>query len=184
MKRRWKIDRSSIERIHGRLFCAVFGLFLPVVLLAGCQGMAGYYRGARIHPGYEIPLIGGAQQAGIYQSQHLTVDYHYSLNQSALQITGVIRFTRGVRYNFNGINRFHAGLILADDQGHILDVRGLTSSVFDAPDDGLRFSNTIALPPRTASMVFTYAGQASSRGDGGGFSEFWEYPIVRGRCGW
>ena len=79
---------------------------------------------------------------------------------------------------------FHLSLFFTDAQGNILEDRWIATPGSGDPNNPMRFSEKLLLPPGTANMAFSYSGQARGSGsggkeDGGGDMPFWQVPIVR-----
>jgi hypothetical protein len=74
-------------------------------------------------------------------------------------------------------------VFLTDQDGNILQDRGITTPGSDDPNNRMRFSEKITLPPGTAYMAFSYSGEARSSGsrqDGGAaVTSFWAIPVVK-----
>jgi hypothetical protein len=165
-------------------------LFLAATLfLFGCGTtvLTPGYTGGMIRPGYQIPLVSEGEQTGAYQSDDLSIDYRYVRRGDELSMMGTVRFSSGTQLNFNYVDYFNLSLLLGDSQGTILTNQALVSTSWvnlTGPYNQVKFNKTMRIPPNAAVMAFTYTGQASEGGfgggeNGGGNTQFWEYPIVR-----
>ena len=159
------------------------GLFLAalIIILAGCQGVPLNYKGAKVRSAYRIALTDGTQSAR-YQSPDLTIDYQVWRNGDELQLSGVAEYTPKIKNSYTLIPYFHLSVFLTDPYGNVLEDKGIITPGSDDPDKKMRFRENILLPPGTASMAFSYSGEARSGGgrqDGGGVTTFWGVPIVK-----
>ncbi|MBE0555842.1 MAG: hypothetical protein IH628_01305 [Proteobacteria bacterium] len=161
------------------------GLSLAVagLLLAGCQGALLTYEGAKVRDAYRIALADGTERSSRYQSPDLTIDYHTARNGNELRLSGVVEYTPKIRNAYTLIPDFHLSVFLIDRHGTILKDRGISTPGSDDPNNRMRFSENISLPPGTAYIAFSYSGQArpsGSRSDGGGMiTPFWAVPVVK-----
>jgi hypothetical protein len=157
-------------------------LFL-IFTLTGCQGALLTYKGAMVREGDLIPLTDGTQRGGLYQSTDLTIEYQWAQSGNEFQLSGVVKFTPGIRGSSSMIPNFHLSLFLTDAQGKILEDRRIGTPVSSDPRDPVRFSEKWRLPPGAEKMAFSYSGQARGSGgsgkEGGGDTPFWQVPIVR-----
>lgn len=154
----------------------------------GCSAtvLTANYVGAKIGPGRQISLQPG-ENSGNYRNDDLTIAYHYLNSGRELRIWGKVTFASATQLNFNVVDYFNLGLLLGDSQNQILSHHGLVSVSWvnlTGPNDAVHFSRIVKLPTDTSVMAFTYTGQASEGGsgdaeDGGGNTQFWEYPIVK-----
>ena len=167
--------------------------YLPVLLLLhmlpGCAGTmpTSGYKGNKIKPGYQIEIELG-EHTGFYRTNDLSVSYHYIKGADSLKISGVVSFADGIQFNFNVVDYFNLGLLLADSENTILSSRNLVSAswVNLTLDNQVHFSDSVRLPAHATRMAFTYTGQASEggfrgwrRGGDGGDIQFWQHPVVR-----
>lgn len=170
---------------------AVVGLFNPVrrrlplmvmmLLISACQGvpvMLGYKNGV-VPEEARIMLVEGETVSGRWETPDLLMQYQYRKNQSQLSLSGRIDFAGRIENNFPVIQYFHVDAIFLNDEGRVLEMKGLTSNPPSYSGDSVTFNNLITIPPGTASMAFSYRGEARSSGveDDGGSMYFWEYPI-------
>ena len=162
---------------RGRLI----GLVLITAFLCGCQGLSFDPRGHTVPETNWIRLPESGEYSGTWNNEDLTLAYKFVRNQSQLGVSGVVQFAPRITNNFLVIEYFHLDAIPVDAQGKVLGMIGLTSASrvntqFGRPLD---FSNLLTLPPNTAAIAFSYQGRAYSDGseDGGGFMDFWEYPL-------
>jgi len=153
------------------------------IVLTGCQGALLTYKGAKVRDVYRIALADGTQRSAHYQSPDLTIDYQVLRNGDELQLSGVAEYTPKIKNGYTLIPYFHLSVFLTDQYGKILQDKGITTPGSDDPNNRMRFSEKIQLPPGTANMVFSYSGEARSGGGrqdgGGGNTSFWEVPIVK-----
>jgi hypothetical protein len=147
------------------------------VFLAGCQGSMITGKGKSIDPVYRIVITKGGQQSGQFSSEDLTLNYTYTRTGNTLELSGVVQFSDVINGNYNAINRFDLGLILADAQGIILEQHGLTTGEANRPSAPINFREILALPPQCETMAFTYNAQVS--GVTTGPVALFHYPVVR-----
>jgi hypothetical protein len=153
------------------------------IVLTGCQAARLTYKGAKVREAYRIALADGTQRSALYRSPDLTIDYHVLRNGDELQLSGVADYTQKIKNGYTFIPYFHLSVFLTDQYGNILEDKGITTPGSDDPNNRMRFSEKIPLPPGTANMAFSYNGEARSGGGrqdgGGGYTSFWEVPIVK-----
>jgi len=145
-----------------------------------------HYAGSKIKPGYPISINQG-EHLGNYRSDDLAIDYKYTRNGDDLKIWGKIKFANATQLNFNYIDYFNLSLLIADSEAQVLTNHGLVSTSWvnlTGSADEVHFTQNVKLPADASFMAFTYTGQASEGGsgdaeDGGGNTQFWEYPIVK-----
>ncbi len=156
-------------------------LVASAIVLTGCQAARLTYKGAKVRDAYRIALADGAQRSAVHRSPDLTIEYHLSRNGDELRLEGVADYTAKIKNGYTFVPYFHLSVFLTDRHGNILEDRGITTPGSDDPNNRMRFSEKIALPPGTAGMAFSYNGQARSSGarqdGGGGTTPFWEVPI-------
>jgi hypothetical protein len=154
------------------------------IVLTGCQGVLLTYKGAKVRNAYLIALTDGTQKSAGYQSSDLTIEYQWVRSGNELQLSGLATFTPRIQNSYSMIPYFDLSVFFTDAQGNILEDRGIPTPGSGDPNNQMRFSEKLLLPPGTANMAFSYSGQArDSGGDGddkgGGDMYFWEVPIVR-----
>jgi hypothetical protein len=153
------------------------------IVLMGCQGLLLTYKGQKVRPASRVAVADGASLSETYRAPDLVIDYHASRNGDELQLSGVADYTAQIRNAYVLIPYFHLSVFLTDQYGNILEDRGITTPGSDDPNNRMRFSEKIKLPPGTASMAFSYSGEARSSGSrdegGGGVSSFWSIPVVK-----
>ena len=154
------------------------------IVLTGCQGVLLTYKGAKVRDAYRIALTDGTQRSARYESPDLTIDYQVLRNGNDLQLSGVAEYTPRIKNNFTMIPDFDLSVFLTDAQGNILEDRWIATPGSGDPNNRMRFSEKLLLPPGTTNMAFSYSGRAreSSGGGndrGGGEMPFWQVPIVR-----
>jgi hypothetical protein len=161
-----------------------FFLVASIIVLMGCQGSLLTYKGAKVRDAYLIALTEGTQRSAGYQSPDLTIEYQWARKGDELQLSGLVKFTPRIRNGFTMIPVFDLSLFFTDAQGNILEQRWIATPGSGDPESQMRISERLFLPPGTASMAFSYSGQArDSDGIGqnksGGDMHFWQVPIVR-----
>jgi hypothetical protein len=150
---------------------ALILLAVPGLMLVGCQTAGTGYGGATLAPSSQIPLMDGTKRSNHYETLDVSIDYEYVRNGDALQLSGVVRYGAGLRHNFVMIPQFYMRLYFGDAKGSVLSYHGVPVSGYGYPDDVMRFSEHLTLPPGTAVMAFGYSGYARDTGghrDGGG----------------
>ena len=162
------------------------GLLLAasIIVLAGCQGFLLTYKGAKIRSDSLIALAEGTQGSGLYRTEDVIIDYQWVRNGNELQFSGLVKFTSRMQNNFAMIPVFDLSLFFTDAEGIVLEQRYIAVPGNGEPNNPMRISEKLLLPPGTANMAFSYSGQArdsSGTGDdnGGGDMPFWQVPIVR-----
>ena len=162
------------------------GLLLAAlsIALTGCQGVLLTYIGSTVRDGYLIALTDGTQRSASYQSPDLTIEYQWVRSGNELRLSGLAKFTPRIRNGFSMIPYFDLSLFFTDAQGNILEDRRIGTPGSGDPDNQMRISEKLLLPPGTMNMAFSYTGEArdtSGAGEdkGGGDMPFWQVPIVR-----
>jgi hypothetical protein len=160
------------------------GLFLVAssIVLTGCQTARLTYKGAKVRDAYRISLADGTRGSAFYRSADLIVDYHVLRNGDELQLSGVAEYTAKIKNGYTLVPYLYLRVFLIDQHGYILEEKAIRTPGSDDPNNRMRFSEKIPLPPGTAGMAFSYSGEARSGGGrqdgGGGPTPFWEVPIV------
>lgn len=147
-----------------------------VLLWSGCQSALLSYSGAMVRDSARIAVVDGAQRSGEYRSPDLTIDYRAVRNGDELELSGVAQYTAKIRNAYRLIPHFSLSVFLLDRNGTVLRERGILTPGSDDPGNPMRFAERIPLPPGTASIAFSYTGQAAS---GSHIGPFWNVPIVR-----
>ncbi len=137
---------------------------LLILLMAGALGV--YAQGKTLDPAYQIALNPQGDQ-GQFNGPHLSVNYSYVRSGGNMQLTGNVQFGMTIQANYAGVQSFNLGLALADSRGNVLGEQGLTSAFYSNAGDTINFNTSVAVPPQTAFMAFTYSGQAYAAGPGG-----------------
>lgn len=157
---------------------------LLTILAAGCQTDMMNRASGSVSPDKRIPLSEGTLKSGTYVSRHIMVKYKYAREGTSMNISGDLRYSDSIIYNFTNIDYFHLDAIFLDSQGNVLGTKGLTSSSSDrlgtlGGDGALTFYVDLTLPANTAAMAFSYKGQvhASESLSGSGGTYIWEYPV-------
>ncbi len=166
--------------------------FLLIVLACAMPGCATTlltpdYNGKNIKPGFQIPIDSSGTQSALYQSDDLSISYTYKRNGDNFKITGAVNFSSGTVLNFNYVDYFNLGLLIGDSDGKILSDNPIVSASWvnlTVSNRQVQFSRSFNISPNAAVMAFTYTGQASEGGSGGGENgggniQFWQYPIVK-----
>ncbi len=150
---------------------------LLILLIAGAFEAGG--QGQTLNPAHQIVLNAQGQQSGRFNAPDLTVNYTYVRSGSDMKLTGNIQFGMTIQANYAVVQTFQLGLALADAQGNVLGQQGLTTAYDNNVGDTINFSTSVAVPPQTASMAFTYTGQAYAEGTGGPDpTNFYFYPFT------
>jgi hypothetical protein len=160
-----------------RLSYVLLNVFLIAFFLTGCQGRLFTYEGKTIEKSAQIMIKKDGQQSGQYTSSDLTVDYKYTAAGQKLQISGVVKASKGVAASFTTVDSFYLGLLLGDAQGNILREQALATYTGAKMGTGLDFNITMSLHPQAACMAFMYNGEVV--GDGSTPYYFSRYPIAR-----
>lgn len=159
----------------GRLFLTVL---VTGAFLTGCQGTLGGVKGQHIQQPAQIALVKAGQQSGKFSDGYVTVKYRYTATDGSLQLAGTVVFESAIAENFDMVQTFDLGLLLADTQGKVLMQQGLTTAVENYASDPVDFNTTVFLPPQAVLMAFTYNGQAYG-GGGQSPTTFWADPVER-----
>jgi hypothetical protein len=158
-------------------------LAASIIALTGCQGALLTYKGATVRDGYLIALTDGAQRSAGYQSPDLTIEYQWVRSGNELRLSGLAKFTPRIRNSFTVVPYFDLSLFFTDAQGNILEDRRIATPGSGDPENQMRISEKLLLPPGTENMAFSYSGEARDSGagedKGGGDMPFWQVPIVR-----
>ena len=139
---------------------------LLILLTAGAFKVEG--QGKTINPASQIALNAQGQQSGQFNAPDLTVNYTCVRTGSDMQLTGNVQFGMTIQANYSVVQTFQLGLALADAQGNVLGEQGVTTAYDNNVGDTINFSTSVVVPAQTASMAFTYTGQAYASGSSGG----------------
>ncbi len=152
----------------------IFWSSLIIMMVA----FAAAVRGETLNPANQIVLSAHGQQSGQFNGPDLTVNYTYVRSGNDLHLSGTIQFGMTIQANYAVVQTFQLGLALADAQGNVLGQQGLTTAYGNNVGDTINFSKTVAVPPQTASIAFTYNGQAYASGSGDpDLTNFWFSPF-------
>ena len=171
MKARWNLSVVCSRGILPVLMMATF--------LAGCQTAPYGAAGGSIAPQERIALQEGGEQKGTFETRDLSVDYRFSRGGDNLNVAGTVRYADYLKYNFGQVRYFNLAVSFVDSQGKVIGSKGLTSLAGENIyiHDRLPFQAALKLPPGTASIAFTYRGEAhSADSDGSSPTYFWHYP--------
>lgn len=159
------------------------------VFLAGFSftGAAHAVRGAEmIVPEQRIPIAPSGSADGKWEGRDLSVAYRYSMEGGYLSLVGTIIFADSIRYNYDRMPSFNAGIIIGDSVGMVLGTRSLVTTRQSGMDrwEDVKFSQRIALPPGAATFAFSYTGEVAEAGGGrfsggGNLTRIWNYPITK-----
>jgi hypothetical protein len=163
------------------------GLLLAAsaIVLMGCQGSLITYKGTTVRPASRIALPDGTDTNGRYRSDDLIIDYHAVRNGDALELSGAVQYSPGIRNSYTRISVFVLSVFLSDQEGFVLENKGIATPGSDDPDRKMGFHEKIQLPPGTANISFSYSGEARGggggigSGTGGSMTSFWKIPIIR-----
>jgi len=135
--------------------------------------------GKTLNPANQIVLNAQGQQSGQSNAPDLTVTYTCVRTGGNMQLSGNVQFGMSIQGNYAVVQTFQLGVVLADAQGNVLGEQQLTSAFDTNVGDTINFNTTVAVPAQTASMAFTYNGQAFDAGRGGSNpTNFWFYPFA------
>lgn len=149
---------------------------LLILLTAGAFKVDG--QGQTLNPAHQIVLNAQGQQSGQFNAPDLTVNYTYVRSGGDMRLTGNVQFGMTIQANYAVVQTFQLGLALADAQGNVLGQQGLATAYDKNVGDTIKFSTSVAVPAQTASMAFTYTGQAYAEGSGGPDpTNFYFYPF-------
>ncbi len=150
---------------------------LFVLLMAGALRVEG--QGQTLNPASQIVLNAEGQQSGQFNAPDLTVSYTYVRSGGTMQLTGNVQFGMTIQANYAVVQTFQLGLALADARGNVLGQQGLATAYDKNVGGTINFSTSVAVPAQTASMAFTYTGQAYAEGSGGPDpTNFFFYPFT------
>ena len=150
---------------------------LSILLMAVAFTVFG--QGKTLNPANQIALNAQGQQSGQFNAPDLTVNYTYVRTGGEMQLTGDVQFGMTIQANYSVVQSFQLGLALADAQGNVLAEQGVTTGFDNNVGDTINFSKSVVVPPQTASMAFTYTGQAYASGRGGSDpTNFWFSPFT------
>lgn len=161
-------------------------LFILAVLTVGASGcqMGSYLPGnGMVDKDNWIPLQTGGPQAGTWDGMYVSIKYKYVRDGEKLKLDGVARYADKIVYNYSMIDYFHLDALFLDPQGKVIETQGIASAASDSlqpssADPSVYFKKELILPANTASMAFSYKGQAvAADEDSGGPRYFWEYPV-------
>jgi hypothetical protein len=135
-------------------------------------------RGETLKADARIALDAQGQHSGKFSAPDLTVNYTYARTGTDMNLSGTVRFDMPIRANYAVVQTFRLDLALADAQGNVIGQQGLASASDNDVGDPVSFSATVAVPEQTASMAFTYTGEAFAADPGDPDpTNFWFYPF-------
>ncbi|MGC9965883.1 MAG: hypothetical protein ABSE08_10795 [Syntrophobacteraceae bacterium] len=160
-----------------RAIRADFG-FSALLILLTAVAFTVTARGETLNTADRISLDSQGQHSGQFSAPDLTVNYTYARTGGDMTLAGSVQFGMPIQANYAVVQTFRLGLALADAQGNVIGQQGLTSAFDSDVGDALSFSTTVAVPPQTAFMAFTYTGEAYAADPGDPDpTNFWFYPI-------
>ncbi len=153
-------------------------VLLLAVVMAGCQ-VLGSPRGRLLSEEARSPLQEKTMDGRSWSTRDLTVQYVAELKGNTLNTQGEVTFAPLLRKNYSYLERFHLGIIFADEEGRILDMQGLMSSVRSDFHHPHTYVKSLPVPSGTHYYAFRYTGEAVEGGsvDGGGKTSFFYYPV-------
>jgi|WetSurMetagenome_2_1015567.scaffolds.fasta_scaffold01675_11 hypothetical protein len=159
----------------------VVGIVLVMAFTVGCQSLSFNPRGHTVPEAKRIALPQSGDYSSTYDNGDFDLAYKLVRNQGQSSISGRLRFDERITYSYYIIRYFHLDLVALDAEGKVLEMIPLTSvgnlnAIFD---NSIEFNKTLAFPPNTVAMAFSYTGKAcgDGSGDGGDVMDFWEYPL-------
>ncbi len=156
---------------------AAITLVCSFFFLAGCQTMPFSAQNGTVSSEDRVSISEG-KQSGSWRGKDLTVDYAGTRTGADLELNGTVRFAAHMLMGFSLLRDFHLSAILTDENGKVLETKGITA---DRGQIGpIPFRVRFSVPAGAASMAFTYSGVAVEGGGddgGGGFTHFWQYPV-------
>jgi hypothetical protein len=144
-----------------------FLIMVSVVALTGCNGRFFSYKGATItHQDYMIQLQQGNQQ-GIWETNELSLNYHYQMSPDTLKIFGTVSLIGGFATGFSSVDRLIVQLLFLNNQGTVIDdvIMYSADNHHSTKYIPMNFDRTIPIPAGTRSISFAYDGELS---DGNG----------------
>ena len=165
--------------------CGLMLLVAAAVMLgaAGCQTVVTSPVGGMVDQEYRVTLLSGGKETGRWEGMYVSVRYDYARDGDKLRLKGKVKYADKIIYNYSMIHYFHIDVLFLDPQGKVLESQPIASTAFDSlapmgPDPSVSFKRDVILPANTASMAFSYRGEAiASDEDSGGPRYFWEYPV-------
>lgn len=169
-------------------FVRTLFFIIPVLSLTACSGNPFTYEGHVVAEEDRIEIKEGGPHNGFWKTYDINVDYTYEKKTNALFFTGEISFNKHLMYNFRTLEHFYFRIYFVDEEGKILDGKGLVYSGYRVPLGPLSFQKELPLPDDSVAMVFSYTGSADEQGggidseiDGRTDWDFWRSPIRRRR---
>jgi len=165
--------------MKGRLFCTTF-IFVAAIFLAGCQTTSLYSTAGFVLP-EDLVSISPDDGAGTWKGKDLDVDFKYSRAGGSVDFLGAVHWADHITYNFSRLVDFQISVIFTDRNGKVLAMRSIATNRGSL--DPVPFRIRLAMPPDTASLAFSYRGNASEGGNddgGGGPTYFWQHPVRTG----
>ncbi len=147
-----------------------FAIALMAVLCA-CQSVRLSYTGRIISEERRIAISAGGPHSGNFQTDDIKMDYEYTQQPDAFDISGTVHFRRQKL-----IWTFRLDVHFADSTGAIIDTRNLVTAGSKQMIDSLSFKENLNFPPNAAYMSFSYSGTSSGTGNSGSPNDFWLSP--------
>jgi hypothetical protein len=158
-------DEKTRERSGCAMRVITAGLAFSVLFIMLMPGPPVPGQGQTLNPANLIALNAQGQQ-GQFNGPHVSVNYSYVRTGGDMQLTGNVQFGMTIQANYAGVQSFNLSLALVDARGNVLGEQGLIRSFYSNVGDTLNFNTSVAVPPQTAFMAFTYSGQAYAAGPG------------------
>jgi hypothetical protein len=153
-------------------------LFAALWILPAAVVFSVFAWGQTLNTAARIELDAQGQKTGQFTAPDLTVNYTYARTGNDMKLAGTVHFATPIQANYAVVQTFRLGLALADARGNVVGQQELISISENRVDDVVRFSGTVSIPPQTASMAFTYTGDAYAADPGDPDpTSFWFYPF-------
>ena len=155
--------------------CLVIALCF-LFMVAGCQTASLYSQPGTVAEN-DLVSIAGDTGARTWNGRNIAVDYTYSRKAGQMDLSGTVRFAGNLTNGYNVLHDFHLSAIFTDENGRVLETKGLTTDRGDFSP--VPFHVTLVVPASAVAMSFSYQGTAAGGGgsDGDGTFGFWQIPV-------
>ena len=135
-------------------------LMVALLLLTSCSSRFFSYKGAVVTQKDQMIPLQETENQGVWKTNELAVNYHYSRMSEALKISGTVKLLGGFAIGFSSIHQLSVQLLFLDSHGVVIENAALFSAESDRSMDiaPMKFERTIAVPPETRYISFTYNG--------------------------
>jgi len=141
-------------------------IMAAAIALSGCNGRLFSYKGATITDQNNMIQLEQGDRQGIWNTNELALNYHYTVSSETLRISGNVNLIGGFATGFSSVDRLVVYLLFLDNQGTVIDNVIMYSADYHHSTRyiPMNFDTTIPIPAGTHAMSFIYDGTLSDSG--------------------